>query len=523
MSIIYAFSKAVKDTTIKYRDLQDDRDIIKIGEVIEKLELRSDIEKLNINELDLRTNPKRWAISLLNGYPYNVSREVVENLITDFTDSMKTRMREESKYAIGLLILDKLILCHSVFGEETITPEWQIIQRMLDADNILRYVCFEKSEEDIFVKFWEKEATSSFVDWLGLPRKQAFLFGGSYRLRGEVENMVTEFQLTEDDIKTWVDEHPELEEGKINFSSPIQYLNINEIRVGHKKYERMGDFLQDYVAESYGLLKYQGKYKEIMEEMLPLLIKYYDEKTRLVRKEGDEEILEISKTLPNFDVFFTNHYIEIRYTYVEDLIKRCLNNEPINIYHAGVEFTYKPLQIGNIKIYNKILFTDLINTMIKYFENTNLQDKYLISCIKYAIFHLLAYTNEQSPISYLFERISQGISHMLKLMGGFTKLEGQILEYKSKDILTEKTNKVVEKLTQDFSEKLNVSHFKIYFIGVEDDGSIDSIPKSRISSSRIQNITNSIESKLKSSEIHPMILKHGTGYILMLIVNTKTM
>ncbi|MFH1625384.1 MAG: hypothetical protein ABID54_09565, partial [Pseudomonadota bacterium] len=116
------------------------------------------------------------------GYPDNVKREEEEYLLLDFTEPMKTRMREESKWAIGLLMPGKLVLCHSLFGEETITPEWKIIPRMLDMDNVSRYVCFMDDSGIITVRFWERDATSSFIEWLGLPHKQAFLFGGRYRI-----------------------------------------------------------------------------------------------------------------------------------------------------------------------------------------------------------------------------------------------------------------------------------------------------------------------------------------------------
>ena len=213
MSSIHAFSKQVKGDRILHQEIADSGDMIKIQQVIEKLEALPKALKSKLDELGLSTNSKTWATSLIKGYPDNVKREEEEYLLIDFTESMRTRMREESKYAIGLLMPNKLILCHSLFGEETITPEWKIIPRMLDMDNVSRYVCFMDDSGIITVRFWERDATSSFIEWLGLPHKQAFLFGGRYRIQSEVEGVTVELQLTEEEIAVIVQKIKEANSG----------------------------------------------------------------------------------------------------------------------------------------------------------------------------------------------------------------------------------------------------------------------------------------------------------------------
>jgi len=201
MTKIYAFTKRIKEGKIVHREIVDNEDIAKIGQVIEKLEKLPKSSSLSMDELRLRTNAKEWVNSLLRGYPDNTDEKEMGYLLSDFTDSMQTRMREESKYAIGLLMPNQLLLSHSAFGEETITPEWKIIPRMLDTDNVLRYVCFINEDGLTTVTYWEREASASFIEWLGLPRKAAFLFGGKYRIRCEIEDVTTEFQLTEEEME----------------------------------------------------------------------------------------------------------------------------------------------------------------------------------------------------------------------------------------------------------------------------------------------------------------------------------
>jgi hypothetical protein len=221
MNVIYAFSKRIKDGKVTHQQISDPVDISKIGQVIDKLEKLPRASKMRLDELQLRANAKEWANFLIRGYPDNANEKEMGYLLNDFTESMKTRMREESKYGIGLLMPNRLILCHSSFGEETVTPEWKTVHRMLDTDNVLRYVCFVNEDNIVVVRYWEREATSSFIEWLGLPNKAAFLFGGKYRIRCQIENITTEFQLTDQEMENWLKSHAELKDGTIEFSSPI--------------------------------------------------------------------------------------------------------------------------------------------------------------------------------------------------------------------------------------------------------------------------------------------------------------
>ncbi len=144
---IFAFSKKIKEEKVDLAIISDKKDIERIKLVISGLP--SPREK-RLDEVELRTNPKKWVILLLNNYP-NIDKEGMEELLNDFTDSMKTRMREESKYALGIVTKNLVLLCHSIYGEETITPEWKTIPRMLDSDNVLRYVQFIQRKENILV------------------------------------------------------------------------------------------------------------------------------------------------------------------------------------------------------------------------------------------------------------------------------------------------------------------------------------------------------------------------------------
>lgn len=515
MSSIYAFTKRVKEGTVVHRKIEDSEDIVKIGEVIQRLEELPRASKLRIDELRLRGNVKEWVSSLLGGYPDNISEREMGYLVSDFTDTMQTRMREESRYAVGLLMPSKLILSHSSFGEETITPEWKTIPRMLDRDNVLRYVCFINENGVIGVRYWEREASSSFIEWLGLPRKAAFLFGGKYRIRCEIEDIITEFQLTEEEMERWLESHSEIKGGIIKFSSPIQLLSITEIMAGRKRYENPEDFIQDYEAEKLGIPHYVREYERINGKLLPMLMKYYDEKTRLVVREGEEETVEVTKAEPSFDILFVNEHIDLRASYLNDIIKRFINGEQIKIVHAGVKFKAHPHVIGSMEIYNEILLDSLTQMVVDKYNSTNLQDANLDLLLRYAIFKRLAEVNSELPVTHFFEPVSRGIMNLVSLRGKWTKLEDTVLEYKSADIFAGSNEEIIEKLGEDLKNKFKESPCKIYFIGVEDDGAVHPLPSSRLKSDRIESIRNGLQDVLCIDNIYACpVIQEGRGILI---------
>ena len=516
---IYAFTKRIKDQQVVHHEITDSEDVAKIQQVIERLECLPRVSKSSLSELDLRTNPRRWAMSLTTNFPSNVNKDEMGYLLSDFTDAMKTRMREETKYAIGLLMQSGLILCHSTFGEETITPEWKTIPRMLDTDNVLRYVYFINQKGTIDVEYWEREATSSFIEWLGLPHKAAFLFGGRYRVISQIEGVTTEFQLTDPEMEQWIISHPELKEGTIRLSKPIELLNVTEIRAGRKSYENVQDFMQDYDAEKYGIARYQKEYERI--KILPMLVKYYDEKTRLARKEEEEEVTEVAKTTPSFDILFVNEHIEFRASYLKDIVKRFINDEPIRVFHAGVKFRATPIVFGSMELYNGMQIDFLTQQMMDYYKDTTLQDKNLTMLMKYAIIRKLAEANQQSPLVHFLQPLSQGLIDSVVLDKKWSKLEDKILEYKSGDFVAGSNEEVIDKLSSDLKKKLKESAYKIYFIGVEDDGSVSPVAVSKWKSDRIEVIRNGIQNELGVTDIYMWPVTLTQGAILLLMASTS--
>ena len=113
---MYACSKRVKEGTLEYQILENEN-VIKISEIVQKLEKQSGACESDIDELELDDNCIDWVSSLLKSEDVNQSE--MGFLLNDFTSSMQTRSREDFKHAIALLMPEQLVLCHSSYGEET--------------------------------------------------------------------------------------------------------------------------------------------------------------------------------------------------------------------------------------------------------------------------------------------------------------------------------------------------------------------------------------------------------------------
>jgi len=530
MDVVHAFSKGVKDINIVHHSISDFGVIAKIGEMIGKLENLHNAQKCVLEDIGLSSNANRkdWIMRLI-GYPDTpISEEIARFLLQDFTHSMKTRMKEEQKYVIGIVSPNRLLLCHSNYGGETITPTWDIIPRMLDTDNTLRFVSFFKDDDKVTqVVYWEKDPSQSFIDWLGLRRKKAFLSGGAFRIVSKMAGMTTELQLDENEIEELIKNHTEFLHNRISFAEPISLLIIDEIRVGSRHYKTSEDFLQIYTADKYGLLPYVDLYNRLMNTLSPVVIKYFDDEEQVVSiPESNIENVEIKKELEGIDIIFVNQYITLRSNYRDKLVAKIINNDHLRLFHPGCEFSHPPFTLKNIEILNKIKVDDLVQKLRDFYNDTNLQDKTLDSIVKYAIFSRLATINVDLPIVHFFFEMMQGILEMLQIKEKrWTKGEDAVLEYKSSDYLKGEDNKIISTLADDMKSKLKLNSFKIYIIGMEENGSLYPIEKSRLSNDRIETLRSGLVDKLKQLgeiDISPMRIQADDKYLLLIAVNNKS-
>jgi len=516
---IFVFSKGVKENVVRHSVIDRTSDVNKIIEVISKLPTGS-LKKFD--DINLNTNPKKWIKNLLENYS-QPENEKMEELINDFTDSMKTRMREDEKYVIGLLWKNELLLAHSYFGEKTITPEWKVIPRMLDFDNVMRYVLFQReSDENISVKYFEKYSTDSFVDWLGLPQKDAlYHFGGKYRISTEVDGVINTLEIPIEKIDTWVNEHDEIKNSEIELPTPINKLKIVQIRVGRKKYDKPRDFLQDFYAEKYNINYYRKKFKEIQSSVNPYIYKFFDEKGQVIMIEGDNTVSVVKKTNPHFDVLFCCNLISIRDNYLDDIYRKFQNEENIRIYHAGHNFSHQPLIINNMEIWNEIKTSTIFSSIKDYYDNINLQDKNITQIFEVILFFLLKSENEAKHISTFFTELSNKILENTRITTNFAKLEDGIIEYKASDYFTGQNKDIINRISSDLKKKFDTNSTKVYLIGVNDDGSLDPIPNGRLASDRVNSIQENIKQSSQANVLHLFTVKCQNDKSIVILIGGK--
>jgi len=528
--IIFTTSKKVKDEMIQNRRITNNAEIKKIKSVLNKL---PNSREKNLVDINLSTNVKKWVTSLLKDYPDKVSNDNLESLLNDFTDNMRKRMKEEKKYAVAILLKNKLILCHSIFGEETITPNWKTIPRMLDSDNILRFVLFENSQNNIYVKYFEKYPSESFINWLGLSQKDTFYyFGGKYRIISEINGVDVVFELNEKTIDVLLKEHPEIEKGFIEYTSPIQFLNIKEIYAWKKKYKNFADFYQDLIAVIYDINFYKNKFRELIDPIQsrrkprylknagPIDLythKFIDEKDRVIKVVDNRFMTVIEKNNPDVILLFTHKFIEIRDSFLEYIFRKFVNNEELNILHVGDNFSSTPLTINNLNILNKLTQSAGFSKILSYYKNINLQDRILEKIIQFIIFELLAKSNKKSFIFYFLKEFSKKILQKIPKIGKLTKLEDKIIEFKSPDTFHGKNNDIIDYYIKDLTKKLKNTDLKIYLIGIEDDGTLNPLPASRLKSDRINSIKENLQEILKKSILLVPIVNNGVGILILTV------
>lgn len=59
---------------------------------------------------------------------------------------------------------------------------------------------------------------------------------------------------------------------------------------------------------------------------------------------------------------------------------------------------------------------------------------------------------------------------------------------------------------------------KIYLIGVEDDGTFNPIPSSRLRSDRVEKIRKALEERLRPSRVYlTPVIQEGTGLLILIV------
>lgn len=503
---MYVYSKQIKEKDIKKVKITRNIDKENISDVITSL--RGIGTQKDIDDLELDDNCKIWIMEILSGFSESMET-TLKYLLRDFTDSMKTRMREGDKYAISIVSDDYLILCHSRGGETTITPRWEVVKRMLDRDNVDRFVFFIKEGESIRVHYYEYNRSESFVSWLGIPEREAFYYlGGVNKVYVDIDGMHCAMELSDDNVEElFLKDNStfKIEKNQLILPAPIERLQIGQIRVGKKKYNSMGDFLQDYLAKRYELVYYQEEYWKLANSLEPLTTPFIDDIGSVVKIELGIEQTYLNKRNPNFYILFASRInskttIQIRESFFGTIYTDFLNKRPIRIFHAGMKLYSKspqPLQIGSMRLFNKLKIDELTERLLDFYQDVQVRDKLIDKALCYSLFHLLNVRNDDKPISLFFEIFINELSMDIRKSDTVLQNEGDVIEFKSRDYLVGRNEEISKRISEDLERKLIENPFKIYFFGVDETTQkMEPLTNNRFSSDRIENIENRIAQEM---------------------------
>jgi len=254
---------------------------------------------------------------------------------------------------------------------------------------------------------------------------------------------------------------------------------------------------------------------------LPLLVKYYDEETQVVSIFGDEENIEVAKTTPGFDILFADGIITFRASYLSELARRLLNRQEVDIFHAGHDFRTEPYVLGRLRVFNKLKVNKVSQLITDYYNDINLQDNLLDTIVRYAALRVLGSVNANSPMNYVFFSLGQALFDEIGLVGSLSKLEDNVIEYKSRDVLSGRNDQAISTLAEDVQNVWKSSTLAILIVGVQDDGTIDPVPSSRVTSDRLGNIRKGLARELDVEKVYVSSIPSQGGALILVVANAE--
>ncbi|ASJ01166.1 hypothetical protein A3K92_06555 [Thermococcus gorgonarius] len=502
-----------KTTEVSQRIVKDDTKQHALVNVLQKI-LSNAHEIKEMDTLDLTPNREFWIISLLDSYP-NIDVTHAQFLLNDFTFSMTSRMREEEKYGILIISKDMVMLCHSKFGEVTITPDFEVLPRMLDSDNIIRFVAFiKKKNGKIHVKYHEDYKTKFLMEWLGVSKKELFSYmGGKYRFESEFGGIKIALEFTEEDVYKLITgrfKGISLKDGQLMFESPIDGVPINLIRIGKKPYSDFEEFKQDFLVEYFTVDKIVQKYKELLNSHYTTsgLYQAFDdlkEVTILSRKSGKTE-KTIPKRIDNLiPIFATRNKVEIKENLLKNIGMKVLNGEHVRIFHVGDEFSSKPTIIKSLEIYNTLSISEALSEIISATNTSETGRSYIDKLLLYVALKLLVSENQDKKLSFFLDRLSEKILSYIQISETKKVLrkEDVIIEYKSREELDGKDKAIIDRVSKDLKSKLENGTVVVFYFGFDEKSrSFDPISMGRINDNRLRIWENGVKTKTKASKVY---------------------
>jgi hypothetical protein len=487
-----------------------------------------------IDQFDLKTNCRNWIEEVLGGTCKNIEN-IIEYILNDFTDSMKTRMREDDKYVLAIIYSDYLILCHSRGRESTITPGWKVVKRMLDKDNVDRFIFFKLDGPSIGVYYYEHYPSDSFIEWLGIPEKEAFYYmGGKNRIYTTIDGIKCAMEFSDEEIEKLILNNVsdfKIEKDRIMLFNPLNSLHVSQIRVRKKSYNNMDDFLQNYFARRYNLAFYCQKYRDLVNSLEPLMAQFIDYSDQVAKIESNIEVTHVFKRNPTMYILFASKLasggiINLQENFFTEIYTKFLNNNSVRIFHAGMDLYSPnefPFRIGSMEFFNKLELNQLIIELNAIYNTTRLRDNVLERALCYGILYISNNKNINSPISLFLEKVLKQLGKEIKSSEKMLDNESDKIEFKSRDFMVGKDIEIIQRISKDLVKKLQIASFKIYLFGANEDTlEIEPLTNNNFHSDRLNAIEHGISKELNDKiEINIVKIPLGNKCLLELLARLK--
>ncbi len=522
---------------------------------------KGSVESINNLGLSRKTNIMKWLHVLLNNNKsdYEKLKESLEYLLNNFTDHMRTRMKEEEKCAVGFVWKDSVFLAHTHCGATTVLIELIVKERLIDPHIIYRFVHFYKDNGEIKVRFYERNRSEFFREWLGLSREDYdyYDYQGQVRLICMAHGSEIEIRLSAEKYLAIIegrdkDFHIDLNKGEIYLRFP-GVLKIVRSKLGKREFKDIKELQKVFVVGGVFSIR------DILDVIRKIssLRSFYN--NNIVIEDYPREVM-ITITLKNTNntqiitkatddgsylVFADGEKITIAEEYINELASRFINEEETRILFVPIEMikenafpfrivSHEPLIVGSFKIYNSLSLSKNLRELMRYYNSKimlPIEVKIILGfTILYLISEELQARNDSSlnrQVSYVMSKLSREImEYVAKFLSDKQKImitEDVFFELKSADYVMGNNKEIIKRLVDDLRKKLSKSQLKIYVIGVnEKNREIEPIPRSRFRDERIEKISNGISEELRKEfgdimiKILPIELSDNRMILLMI-------
>lgn len=492
-------------------------------------------EELGISSSD--SNYKKWVKKVIESYPIG-NKEIAEYIINDFCSRLRTRQREEIKYALLIGLDSTLILAHSK-GEETLTltrkNTLDIAKRLLDSDNVLRFVIFENLKEGLKVSFREKYKSKSFLNFLGIPEDDIYYeFYGDIIFYLKFGDFLFKYEIGVDDLKTM------LEENKLKIRDNTFYLDstpftIAKIQARKKVFDTYEKFYEYYMTYLQKLDYYKDKFLELTQGLSSYISRIVDWKDKITVitpvKDGTKEDLILKKDHPLTLLYAyskNGRSIELSQEFKNYIFQTILSKNNLDICHIGDDFESEPIKIWNLNLFNRCEATEilnLVNDLYGIFKDVS-SDK-----LKYSLILLMCFLSKEvvfkdKYVSFTFDNLYKlAYNNLLSSFDSSDKIvcdESSVLQFKESTfwLSADKATQLIEKIKEEINKKFKNNNYnlQIMFIGIDEQTkNVTPIPNSRLKDEEVAKVRDALKKTYSSSEIL-RIPTSNNGSVIMLLV-----